>query len=159
MDTWQALSRGIDCPLCTPRRAIGESLYPVRQLEACSLYLVRDQRYRGACRAIYDPRHVNRIDELSLQEWQILARDLWRAQHALMHTVQAEHLNLASLGNELPHLHWHLIPRYRSDGLWGTAIWRPAGPGAGQPPQLLPEAEYAALAREINRALDAHASS
>ncbi len=158
MDPWQALSRGIDCPLCMPRRTVGESLFPVRQLDSCTLYLVRDQRYRGACRAIYDPRHVNRIDELSAREWQVLARDLWRAQRALMHTVQAEHINLASLGNEVPHLHWHLIPRYRSDGLWGAPIWRPADAASHAAPQLLAEAEYAALAGEINRALQAHAA-
>jgi len=155
MDTWHQLSRGIDCPLCLPQRVVGESLYRVRQLDSCTLYLVRDQRYRGACRAIYDPHHVNRIDELSAGEWQVLAKDLWRAQVALMRTVQCEHINLASLGNEVPHLHWHLIPRSRDDGLWGAPIWRAGSAAAAQAPRLLPESGYATLAARINTALDA----
>ncbi len=74
MDSWQRLSRGVDCPLCAPRAAIADNLYRIRALASCTLYLVRDQRYRGACRAIYDPRHVNRLDELSASEWQVLAQ-------------------------------------------------------------------------------------
>lgn len=153
MDSWQKLSRGIDCPLCAPRADFSDSVYRVRKLPSCTLYLARDQRFRGACRAIYDPRHVNRIDELSAAEWQQLAGDLWRAQRALMKTVGSEHINLASLGNEVPHLHWHLIPRTRDDGLWGAPIWR-AG-AAPETPRYLPEAGYAALAAALNAALDA----
>jgi diadenosine tetraphosphate (Ap4A) HIT family hydrolase len=153
MDAWRQLSRGIDCPLCAPRADFSETLYRVRKLASCTLYLVRDQRFRGACRAIYDLRHVNRIDELSAGQWQQLAGDLWRAQRALVRTLGSEHINLASLGNEVPHLHWHLIPRARDDGLWGAPIWR-AG-SASEPPQLLPEAEYVALAGALNAALDA----
>jgi diadenosine tetraphosphate (Ap4A) HIT family hydrolase len=153
MDAWQRLSRGMGCPLCAPRADFGDGLYRVRQLSSCTLYLTRDQRYRGACRAIYDPRHVNRIDELSLAEWQRLAADLWRAQRALMRTIGSEHVNLASLGNEVPHLHWHLIPRSRDDGLWGAPIWRAAA--APEPPRLLAESEYAALSAELNAALEA----
>jgi len=84
-----------------------------------------------ACRAIYDPRHVNRIDELSAGEWQVLAKDLWRAQVALMRTVQCEHINLAVLGNEVPHLHWHLIPRSRTM-VMGAPIWRAGSAAAAQ---------------------------
>ena len=27
------------------------------------------------------------------------------------------------LGNSMPHLHWHLVPRYMSDPMWGRPIW------------------------------------
>lgn len=152
MDTWERLSRGTDCPLCAPRDDLSAGLYRVRRLASCTLYLARDQRFHGTCRAIYDRRHVNRIDELTAGEWQELAQDLWRAQRALMRTVHSEHINLASLGNEVPHLHWHLIPRYRSDPLWGAPIWR-AG-ATPEAPRLLAETEYAALAAALGAALD-----
>jgi diadenosine tetraphosphate (Ap4A) HIT family hydrolase len=32
-------------------------------------------------------------------------------------------INLASLGNAVPHLHWHVIPRYRDDSHFPEAIW------------------------------------
>ena len=34
-----------------------------------------------------------------------------------------DHINIASLGNVMPHLHWHIIPRYRADPRWGGPIW------------------------------------
>ncbi|HEX4051603.1 MAG TPA: HIT family protein [Steroidobacteraceae bacterium] len=152
-DVWHRLSGGTDCPLCVPRAEFDANVYRVRQLTSCTLYLARDQRYRGACRAIYDRRHVNRIDELTAAEWQQLAQDLWRAQQAIVRTVRCDHLNLASLGNEVPHLHWHLIPRYRDDGRWGQPIWRAdAVPDA---PRHLAQPQYAALAAALNEALDA----
>jgi diadenosine tetraphosphate (Ap4A) HIT family hydrolase len=40
-----------------------------------------------------------------------------------MRTVQPDHVNLESLGNVVPHLHWHIVPRYRSDPRWGAPIW------------------------------------
>ena len=30
---------------------------------------------------------------------------------------------MASLGNVVPHLHWHVVPRYRADPRWGAPIW------------------------------------
>lgn len=148
---WESLRSGRDCPLCAPRADFDESVYRVRQLASCTLYLARDQRYRGTCRAIYDQRHVNRIDELTAAEWQQLAQDLWRAQRAIVRTVHCDHINLASLGNEVPHLHWHFIPRYRDDGLWGKPIWR--ADAAPEGARRLTEPEYAALATALNEAL------
>jgi len=152
MRVWERLRSGIDCPLCSPRAEFDANLYRVRQLSSCTLYLARDQRYRGTCRAIYDGRHANRIDELTAAQWQQLAQDLWVAQRAIVRTLRCEHVNLASLGNEVPHLHWHLIPRYRDDGQWGRPIWR--ADGAPEAPQYLAEPEYAALATALNQALD-----
>lgn len=151
MSNWQRLSQGIDCPLCAPRPDFSDSVFLVRKLQACTLYLARDQTYRGACRVIFDPRHVNRIDELQPHEWHALADDLWAASRALTRLTGCDHMNLASLGNEVPHLHWHLIPRYTDDGQWGAPIWRVAS--ADPPPRRLPESQYAALAAALREQL------
>ncbi len=34
-------------------------------------------------------------------------------------------LNLASFGNVVPHLHWHLIPRYLDDRHFPQPVWGP----------------------------------
>jgi diadenosine tetraphosphate (Ap4A) HIT family hydrolase len=32
-------------------------------------------------------------------------------------------MNVAALGNQICHLHWHIIPRYQADPRWGAPIW------------------------------------
>jgi diadenosine tetraphosphate (Ap4A) HIT family hydrolase len=38
-------------------------------------------------------------------------------------SVRADHINIETLGNVVPHLHWHIVPRYRTDPRWGNPIW------------------------------------
>ena len=35
-------------------------------------------------------------------------------------------INLASLGNVVPHLHWHVIARFADDACFPAPIWAPA---------------------------------
>ena len=37
--------------------------------------------------------------------------------------MRPDHVNVESLGNVVPHLHWHIIPRYVGDARWGMPIW------------------------------------
>jgi diadenosine tetraphosphate (Ap4A) HIT family hydrolase len=37
--------------------------------------------------------------------------------------TRPDHVNVESLGNVVPHLHWHIIPRYVGDARWGMPIW------------------------------------
>ncbi len=42
---------------------------------------------------------------------------------ALSKAFKPDKMNYELLGNSMPHLHWHLVPRYRSDPMWGRPIW------------------------------------
>jgi diadenosine tetraphosphate (Ap4A) HIT family hydrolase len=88
-----------------------------------SLYLTTNQTYRGHCQLIFDRRHAATPDQLTMDEWLAFCRDLHDAQAAIVHAVRPDHLNVESLGNVVPHLHWHIVPRYRSDPRWGSPIW------------------------------------
>ncbi len=146
-DAFDRLRSGRGCPLCAPRPAFSEQGYFVHQLATSSLYLTREQTYRGRCLLVYDARHVSRLDELELPEWQLLAQDLWTAERALVAAFAPQHINVESLGNEVPHLHWHLIPRYRDDGRWGGPIW--TTDRTQMPHTLLTEDECAVLAQAL----------
>ena len=116
-----------------------------------TLYLEKIQTYRGHCVLVFDPRHATRIDELSAGEWAALAADIRATELALMRTFRPDHINIASLGQVVPHLHWHIVPRYVDDPRWGGPIWTTA------PEEMrkvyLPQAEYDAMAAEIREAL------
>jgi diadenosine tetraphosphate (Ap4A) HIT family hydrolase len=49
--------------------------------------------------------------------------DLHRAEGALIETLAPDHINIAILGNVVPHLHWIIVPRYRDDPRWGAPVW------------------------------------
>jgi diadenosine tetraphosphate (Ap4A) HIT family hydrolase len=123
LDIWEQRRAGVGCPLCAPRPDVNEFVLLIRKLTVSSLYLARDQTYRGQCMLVYDLHHANRLDELELGQWQALARDIWLAGRAVALEFGPRHMNVESLGNEVPHLHWHLIPRYTDDGRWGGPIW------------------------------------
>lgn len=62
-----------------------------------------------------------------------------------------DHMNIESLGNVVAHLHWHIIPRYRTDPRWGQPIW--ATPLESMIDTRLPAAERDALVLDLRRAL------
>ena len=99
---------------------------------------------------IFDPRHVSRIDELSPDEWSAFAKDLGESERAIYRALEPDHINVAALGSVIPHLHWHIVPRYESDPRWGAPIWMTRLDD--MPKTELQESEYPLLAASINEA-------
>lgn len=75
-------------------------------------YLQRSGQVRGYSHVIWKGRHVAEVTELTAEEtsgfW-LDVRDAARAVEALFEPVK---LNVSVLGNGLPHLHAHVIPRW-----------------------------------------------
>ncbi len=122
-DDWDARVSGEDCPFCAPRPDDSDIMQLIAPLRVSSLYLNKSQTYRGACILVYDTAHVTRVDLLPASEWQDFAKDIHDAQSAIVATVKPDHMNTESLGNVVPHLHFHLVPRYKDDGRWRDPIW------------------------------------
>jgi len=120
---WFELRLGHGCPLCSPRPAINEFSYYVCTLTVSSLYIARDQTYRGTCAVVYDPAHVSRPSELDEKSWRQFSADVRNAESAISRAFRPDHVNVACLGNTVPHLHAGIFPRYRSDPHWGRPIW------------------------------------
>jgi diadenosine tetraphosphate (Ap4A) HIT family hydrolase len=150
--TWDEMKTGRQCPLCAPRPDFSEFHYRVAQLAHSTLYLARNQHYYGLCTLIYDVRHATRIAELTPQEWIGLAAELWLASRAIDAALAPEHMNIETLGNQIPHLHWYLVPRRKNDGRWGAPIWTTRR--EEMPSVLLEEAQYAQLAKSIKHGID-----
>lgn len=121
--SWDQWDRGIECPFEKPRAASNEYWDFIAALSVSSLYLHKNQTYRGYCLLILDIRHATRIDQLTLEEWKGFCTDLYRAEKALMSTLNPDHINLEIMGNVVPHLHWQIVPRYRNDPRWQAPIW------------------------------------
>src|SRR5262245_651187 len=149
--SWKSRVEGAGCPLDAPRPESTEWWDLVATLSVSSLYLAANQAYRGQCQLVFDPRHVARADQLTSPEWSAFAADLHVAQRAVMRTVQADHVNVEMLGNVVPHLHAHIIPRYVGDAMWGAPIWQV--PLTSMPDVRLADADRAALIEALRRAV------
>ena len=99
---------------------------------------------------MFDPRHVTRLDQLTSDEWLAYAADLHRVVSAIVAVCKPDHINVESLGNLVPHLHWHVVPRYKNDGRWGQPIWAPRR--RSQPERRLAADDRAALLAALRAA-------
>jgi diadenosine tetraphosphate (Ap4A) HIT family hydrolase len=113
----------IDCPFDAPRPPSNTHWDLIATLSMSSLYLSTNQTYRGYSLLVFDPRHVTRFEHLSAPEWSAFSLDLHKATRAIDAVVRSDHMNVELLGNIIQHLHWHIVPRYRTDPRWGGPIW------------------------------------
>ncbi|OYV48125.1 MAG: hypothetical protein B7X10_03550, partial [Burkholderiales bacterium 21-58-4] len=74
------------------------------------IVLVDDEDYPGFCRVILQ-RHVAEMSDLGLAEQMDMMRVVFAVERTMRGVLVPDKINLASLGNVTPHLHWHVIPR------------------------------------------------
>ena len=135
----------MECELC--ERTGGELLW---QGDRLRIVHVDEPGYPGYCRVIWQA-HVKEMTDLSEDERSHMMEVVFAVESVLREQLAPTKVNLASLGNLVPHLHWHVIPRYPDDPHFPQPIWskaqRPPGSGAR-------ETSTAALAGALRAALD-----
>ncbi|HEX2530475.1 MAG TPA: HIT family protein [Burkholderiaceae bacterium] len=130
------------CELCA--QPGGDVLY---RHAALRVVLVNDKNYPGFCRVIWNA-HVQEMTDLGADDRVLLMETVWRVEAAIREVMQPDKINVASLGNMTPHLHWHVIPRYADDRHFPDAVWA-AARRAAEPSDLelrmarLPELQQA----------------
>ncbi len=105
------------CELCDS--VGGELLW---QDDLCRVVLVADAHYAGFCRVILN-RHVREMTDLPEAERIRLMAVVFAAEACVRETLRPHKINLASLGNMTPHVHWHVIPRFADDRHFPNPIW------------------------------------
>lgn len=125
-ESWETVRSGRSCPVCNEGRPDeADGRLRVFAGEVVDAYLDRDDSVRGYALAFFRGRHVVEPTDLTDDE----AVRFWRELLSVTRAIEAEYapikMNLLFLGNTMPHLHAHLIPRYRDD------------PDAGGPPRFM----------------------
>jgi diadenosine tetraphosphate (Ap4A) HIT family hydrolase len=105
------------CPLCAP---VAEDV--LWRDKRCRVILVDDADYPGFCRVVWYA-HVAEMTDLAEADQLHFTRVVLRAERAVRDVLRPHKVNLASLGNQVPHLHWHVIPRFTDDPHFPDAIW------------------------------------
>lgn len=135
-ERWDSLVRGDNCPICADVEHEETSRgFLVARLEISNLVLQKNQYARGYCVLLYR-EHATDLHLLPPDKRDAFFSDLMRAGAAIAHVFKSDLMNYQQLGNAVPHLHWHLVPRYYGD----VAPSRPMRPDAGR--KILLRAEY-----------------
>jgi diadenosine tetraphosphate (Ap4A) HIT family hydrolase len=129
------------CPLC---EADGGLL--VFRNHDLRIILADEAGFPAFYRVVWN-RHVAEFSDLSATERQICMHAVARVEQVLRSELQPDKINLAALGNMVPHLHWHVIARFAWDSHFPTPVW-------SAPQRQADDAQVAAVALrcgEINR--------
>jgi diadenosine tetraphosphate (Ap4A) HIT family hydrolase len=94
----------------------------VHRTEKFRVVLVDDAQYPGFCRVIWNG-HVKEMTDLPAGERALLMTAVWQVEAAVREAMNPDKMNVVSLGNMVPHLHWHVIPRYSGDAHYPGPIW------------------------------------
>ena len=105
------------CALCAGDG--GEVLY---RDELLRVVLVDEPDYPGFVRVIANA-HVREMTDLAAADRQRLLAAVFAVESAQREALAPHKINLASLGNVTPHLHWHVIPRFADDAHFPEPVW------------------------------------
>lgn len=132
------------CPLCdTPAGTV------LWQDAFCRIVHVGEPDYPGFLRVILNA-HVKEMTDLPATDQAALMRVVFAAEAALREVLAPAKVNLASLGNLVPHLHWHVIPRFADDPHFPNPVW---GTKLRDAPHAVPADLDTQLAAALNRRL------
>jgi diadenosine tetraphosphate (Ap4A) HIT family hydrolase len=105
------------CELCdTPGGTV------IWESPTCRVVRVADPDYPGFCRVIWTA-HVREMSDLDPGARHSLMNLVFAVERVVRDLFAPDKINLASLGNLTPHLHWHVIPRWRDDRRFPEPIW------------------------------------
>lgn len=108
------------CDLCKLLAAPGNAL--IWADDRVSVIAVDEPEYPGFTRVLWNA-HVKEMTDLPPADRTHIMNVVWAVESAQRAVFAPEKINLASFGNMTPHVHWHVIPRYRDDAHFPNPTW------------------------------------
>jgi diadenosine tetraphosphate (Ap4A) HIT family hydrolase len=108
------------CPACTGQWA--PAAQRIADFATSVAYLADDQFFPGWCVLVLK-RHATELWQLGPAERAALMDEVTRVAQALAVEFDAVKMNYELLGNEVPHIHWHVVPRRADDPAPRKPAW------------------------------------
>lgn len=109
-----------DCPMCN--RWETDIDMRIAELEHSYVILNRDQFFLGYT-LLFTKDHVTELFHLDRDVRISLMEEVSAIAKALYGIYTPAKINYELLGNMVPHIHWHIVPRFSSESLWPRPIW------------------------------------
>ncbi len=116
----------------------------------CRIVRIQGADYPGLCRVV-TTRHVVEMTDLANDERARLMCAVFATERVLRDLFMPDKINLASFGNKVQHLHWHVIPRMQDDPHYPEPSW---GPPQRAAPRGRPEIGDAVIASGLSESLN-----
>lgn len=107
------------CPHCA---ALGEDRLWAN--DRFRVVLVHEAGFPGWVRVVWNTHTAELTDLDSDDRWALLEA-VMIVEEVLRSELQPKKINLASLGTAMPHLHFHVIPRFEGDATFPNPVWLP----------------------------------
>ncbi len=95
----------------------------IADLGLSKVYLHDDQFFSGWAVVVFQ-RHATELFQLAPNERGQLIEEVNRVAEISATVHRAKKMNYELLGNQLPHIHWHIIPRLAGDPAPLEPVWR-----------------------------------
>jgi diadenosine tetraphosphate (Ap4A) HIT family hydrolase len=109
-----------DCPMCSRWHA--DSDLRIVELPHSYVILNRDQFFPGYT-LLFTKVHATELFHLDRDVRAALMEEVSAVAQALFSVYAPAKINYELLGNMVPHIHWHIVPRFASETLWPRPIW------------------------------------
>lgn len=120
---------------CEQDERVRDLMVFVCELDHTRVYLYRENTFPGRCVVVWK-KHVQKVTELSREERRALMDDVGSVADAVASLYHPDKINYLILGDNCPHLHVHIVPKYKETPEWGRIFEM-----MPQPPQFLEEEE------------------
>ena len=114
----------MDCFACNRIAEIrrGENPHFIAELSESYAVLADEQAYEGWCILLLKDHH-EQLAALPLDRQSRLWDDVAKVAGAITRELKPVRINYENLGNQLHHIHWHVIPRYENDPQPTQPVW------------------------------------
>lgn len=94
----------------------------IAELSHSYVILNRDQFFPGYT-LLFTKSHVTELFHLEPSVRVSVTEEVAKVAKAIYDVFSPDKVNYELLGNMVPHMHWHIVPRFASDPLWPRPIW------------------------------------
>ncbi len=101
---------------------LAKDSFHLADLKLCQLRLINDQRFYWLL-LVPKVAKAKELTDLTPMDYQQLWQEVYSLSQVVKPLKQADKLNVATLGNQVPQLHLHLIARFTQDAAWPKPVW------------------------------------
>ncbi|MEC0092225.1 HIT family protein [Paenibacillus macquariensis] len=108
-----------DCIYCADDGRLENLMIEIDKLRVSRVLLFREQTYKGRCVVALN-EHQKELFHLSQEVQDDYMRDVAQVARAVEQAFSADKINYGAFGDNMPHVHFHIVPKQKNGPEWGT---------------------------------------